>query len=99
MEANVTANASGNATTLKNKTKEAPESGAKEIKVKPELNSPSDVMPYASALDTPEEKEIDFKMDRKDKVSPYLARPAKYRINYPEANHHHKYAPEAPKSE
>ena len=85
-EANATANASGNATTLKNETK-------------PEYNAPSDVMPYAAANDLPEEKPVDFKMERKDKVTPYLARPAKYRINYPEENHHHKYAPPAPKKD
>jgi len=85
-EANATANASGNATTLKNKTK-------------PEYNAPADVMPYAAANDLPEEKPIDWKMERKDKVTPYLARPAKYRVNYPEENHHHKYAPPAPKKD
>jgi len=84
-EANATANASGNATTLKNETKS-------------EYNAPADVMPYAAANDLPEEKPVDFSMERKDKVTPYLARPAKYRINYPEENHHHKYAPPAPKS-
>jgi len=79
---NATANASGNAT--------------KANKTKPEYNAPSDVMPYAAANDLPEEKPVDFGMERKDKVTPYLARPAKYSINYPEdpsqKNSHHKYA-------
>lgn len=88
LEANATANASGNATTLKKE------------KTKPEYNAPSDVMPYAAANDIPAEKPIDWKMERKDKSdTPYLARPAKYRINYPEENHHHKYAPPAPKKD
>lgn len=87
-EANSTsdANTTGNATTLKNKTK-------------PEYNSPADVMPYAAANDVKEEKPVDFGLERKDKVTPYLARPAKYRSNYPEENHHHKYAPPAPKKD
>ena len=79
------ANATGNATSALNKTKA-------------EYNSPADVMPYASANDVVDEKPIDWKMERKDKVTPYLARPAKYRVNYPEENHHHKYAPKAPES-
>jgi len=93
-DANETANATANAT--KNATGNATKALEKE---EIDYNSPAYVMPYAHSNDAAVEHPVNFDLKPKDKHRPYMARPAKYAVNYPMNNERRRFAPPLPEDD